>query len=105
MPNGVATKVAITATRSDSRTAVHSVGEISNTSGGRTDQVNEAVLLKHGLGGRRAQEIEIGGRLCLRGRRRCDWIDDGGGGVGWEGAEDFGGGLELGVCRIVGAKR
>jgi hypothetical protein len=31
MPNGVATKVAMMATRSDSRIAVHSVGEMSNT--------------------------------------------------------------------------
>ena len=31
MPNGVATNVARMATRSDSRIAVHSVGEISNT--------------------------------------------------------------------------
>ncbi len=31
MPNGVATSVATTATRSESRIAVHSAGEISNT--------------------------------------------------------------------------
>jgi hypothetical protein len=31
MPNGVATSVAMTATRSESRIAVHSVGEISST--------------------------------------------------------------------------
>jgi hypothetical protein len=31
MPSGVATNVAITATRSDSWIAIHSVGEMSNT--------------------------------------------------------------------------
>src|SRR5947209_8664134 len=102
---GAATRVAMTATRSDSRIAVHSVGEISNTSGGRTDQVDESVLLKHGLGGRRAQEIEIARRRRLRGRGRCDRIDDGGVGIGWEGTDDLDAGLDLGVSRIDNAER
>ena len=59
IPIGVATRVATVATRSDSRIAVHSVGDMSNTSGRRADQEREAVFFEHGLRRRRAQESEI----------------------------------------------
>src|SRR5258706_14865908 len=101
IPSGVAISVATVATRTESWIAVHSVGEISNTrSGGRSDQESESIFFKDRLGSRRTQEGEIVGGLRLRGRRRCDGIDDGGMGIRREGADDLDAGFDLGIGRI-----
>src|SRR5262245_34713259 len=99
-PNGVATSVATTATRSESWIAVHSVGEISSTSGRRLDQIDEAVALENGLGGLRQQEGQISSGLGFCLRRRGYGIDDRRMRIGRKDADDLHAGLYLGVGRI-----
>src|ERR1700733_14651064 len=94
MASGVATSVATVATRSESRIAVHSVGEMSNTrikkcSGRGADQESESVFFKNGLRGLRMQKSKIAGGACAGGRGRGNRIDDGRMGIGREWADVF----------------
>src|ERR1700758_1286611 len=95
MPSGVATSVATVATLIESRIAVHSVGVMSTTSkfmlasGGRLDQVVEAVFLQHRLRSLGVEIVEIFLGLGLGGRCRRYRIDDRRMRVGREGANDL----------------
>src|SRR5713101_7332548 len=72
----------------------------SRTSGRGADQELETVFFEDRLRRRGTQEGEIVRHLRLRGRGRRDGIDDGGVGIGREGADDFDAGFDLGVGGI-----
>src|SRR3989442_870435 len=87
---GAAPSVAAVAARSESRIAVHSVGESSNTwarSRGRADQEGESIFFEDRLRGRRTQEGEIAAGFHSCGRCCRDGIDDGGMGIRRKGAD------------------